>query len=234
MKKFFLFTLLLGLMVSCIEEETPNETLCTDFDESILNSDQIDFYQIVFGSEFSNSVDRVRKWDSEVRIFVPAGAQDSWKSELAQVVGEINSLSESVFLRITEDEESANLIFFFGSGEDYVRLYNSQAVNLIDTNRGLFSIQFQLTDFQIIGATCWVDGEAMLSDSCRQHLIREELTQALGMVNDIDTDDQSIFLQRFTCTPFYSKRDEDFIRFFLSEKIKPGLCKSQVFEFLKF
>ncbi|WP_373398695.1 DUF2927 domain-containing protein [Algoriphagus halophilus] len=96
--------------------------------------------------------------------------------------------------------------------------YNPSAEEFIGTNRGLFSIEYELNSFEIINASCWIDTKAGLSPGCYKHLIREELTQALGMVNDIDTQDESIFLQQFTCTPEYSERDKEFIVFSFQTK----------------
>ncbi|MHA7128574.1 DUF2927 domain-containing protein [Algoriphagus namhaensis] len=227
----FCFALFLAFVAfSCMEKEEPVLEPCLNFDESVLDTDQSDFFQIVFGSEFGSGVKRVRKWEGEILIFVPQVPRPELKSELLGVMQEINLLSESIKLREVNSEAQANYIFFFGSGDDYVRLYESSAADLIDSNRGLFSVEFSNQSFEILRGTAWVDTESSLNADCLRHLIREELTQSLGMVNDIASTDQSIFERIFTCTQGYSERDEDFIRFFLSEKIKPGLCQDQVFD----
>jgi hypothetical protein len=62
--------------------------------------------------------------------------------------------------------------------------------------------------------------------NCKKHLLREELTQSLGMTNDFDDDmlekDEkgSIFNQKYHCNPRYIDLDKRIISTFLSPTIK--------------
>ncbi|WP_373398696.1 DUF2927 domain-containing protein [Algoriphagus halophilus] len=100
MKSLIKFLIIAILFSSCINEEVPDLPTCENFDSSILDSDQTDFFDIVFGSEFGNGVDRIRKWNTDVKIYVPSGADQDLINELEVVIEELNSYSESFFLRV--------------------------------------------------------------------------------------------------------------------------------------
>lgn len=66
----------------------------------------------------------------------------------------------------------------------------------------------------------------------RNHLIREELTQALGMGNDSYLYDDSVFYQRRNFPDKYTKLDEKVIEILYREDIKLGMNKKEVLEVL--
>lgn len=62
----------------------------------------------------------------------------------------------------------------------------------------------------------------------RSHLIREELTQSLGLLRDSYQYEDSIFFQLWTTTTSYSALDEALIRMLYSPKIQTGMTRPAV------
>ena len=62
----------------------------------------------------------------------------------------------------------------------------------------------------------------------RSHLIREELTQSLGLMNDSNKYKDSIFYQEWTDIAEYSEIDKAVIKLLYQKKIEPGMSKEQV------
>ncbi len=58
---------------------------------------------------------------------------------------------------------------------------------------------------------------------CQMHLLREELTQALGMMKDHTGPSDSIFYSDWTCSIKYSELDKRMIQYFLMDEIKAGM-----------
>jgi hypothetical protein len=67
----------------------------------------------------------------------------------------------------------------------------------------------------------------------RRHLLREELTQSLGLMNDTNDYPDSIFYQAWTITTQYSEIDKKIIRLLYHQDIKAGMNRLQVEELIK-
>jgi len=212
--------------MSCQEDlELP---ACPPFDETTLSQEQQVFVDIVFGNEFGNDVDRLRKWRRDISIYVPELPAPFLQNELDSIIREINGLSETIMLQQVQREADANMIVFFGDGATYVREYEEQAAGLTESNRGLFSIDWNRQTYEISRATVWVDTVNETDPDCLRHILREELTQALGLANDTDEYPESIFYSVYTCTPAYSELDKTYLVDFLSPSLRAGMCEAEV------
>ena len=67
-----------------------------------------------------------------------------------------------------------------------------------------------------------------ISQQERSHLIREELTQSLGIMNDSYRYKDSIFYQEWTDTIDYAPIDRTIISLLYDSRLKPGMGKDQV------
>ena len=65
-----------------------------------------------------------------------------------------------------------------------------------------------------------------------RHLLREELTQALGLARDSDLYANSIFQSRWTTTTEYAGIDEDVIRLLYHPQMQAGLDETETEEIL--
>ncbi len=192
-----------------------------------LNAQEQAFYEICFGNEFGEYETRLRRWETNVRIFFPR-QHPLLEAETRQVIGELNILAESLQLSIVEDAAFANLIVFFGPKSDYVTEYEPDAILLANGNAGLFAASWNPETYIIERGTVCIDIEREPDPDCQRHLLREELTQVLGMMNDLDRDSESIFYQPYTCTIEYSLQDVKFITLFLSNRVRAGMCQGEV------
>ena len=84
-------------------------------------------------------------------------------------------------------------------------------------------------------AAVWVN-DNLDSMKCKKHLLREELTQSLGMTNDFDDemleDDEKFYNQKYHCDPSYNSLDKRIIKTFLSPKIKAGGTAFKTMKFI--
>jgi hypothetical protein len=62
----------------------------------------------------------------------------------------------------------------------------------------------------------------------RSHLIREELTQSLGLMNDADTYRDSTFYQGWTDTQEFTMLDRDLIRMLYDARVRAGMTRDRV------
>lgn len=205
-----------------------------------INMDQLDafdisaieyFKDVALGFEFGNASQITRKWKSDVKIFVDGDFSSDLETELNRIVTELNGLfSDGFSIEIVQDVSESNHFIFFGTGEDYAALYPSQA-NFVTNNFGLFSIYWNNLS-ELNRAHMYVDTERA-NLAAQKHLLREELTQSLGLARDSEEYPTSIFQARWTTTNEFAEIDKALIRMLYSSEMVIGLDASNVEPFLR-
>jgi hypothetical protein len=209
---------------------------CSDDDETTIALDSYDqsvieyFHEVALGFEFGSAPNVTRKWTTEMRIFVGGNKATELMDELEDVVSDINELATDGFaISIVSDTLQSNFYIFLGPGEVYAEKFPSQE-SLIATNWGLFSVYWDDQD-QIYKGNMYVDTDRANTEEER-HLLREELTQSLGLARDSKLYSNSIFQSSWTTTTEYSGIDEDVIRLLYHPQMLVGLEEAEAEEVL--
>jgi len=103
--------------------------------------------------------------------------------------------------------------------------------NYVPTNYGFFWSLWHDDNYEIYNSRILVSS-ADINQTERSHLIREELTQSLGLMNDSNKYEDSIFYQDWTDVTEYSIIDKSVIKMLYLKKIKPGMTIEQVLDIL--
>lgn len=215
-RRIILFGTLLLLFLGCENEDTKPE----------LSLEAAYFLEVGFGNEFRPSFDNLRKWTEDIKIFVPDTTYSELMNELEQIIDEINDLSSTIKLQRVYSQSESNYIVFFGNANTYVNQYEGKAANWVTNNYGLFFTYWD--DFEIFRGTMYVDVTRTEGIDCQKHLLREELTQSLGLMNDTNGYENSVFHQQFTCTNQYAEIDKVLIDYILRAELKPGMTREEV------
>ncbi|MDX2096633.1 MAG: DUF2927 domain-containing protein [Leptolyngbyaceae cyanobacterium bins.59] len=184
------------------------------------------FMEIALGSEFATSSQRrIRKWAGPIRIKVTGTPTEQDRATLRAVIAELNRLidkpSSNVSLELSETNPNMEIIF---APEPQFQSYEP---SYRPVNMGFFWTQWNnhvITRARILISTTGVTQEE------RSHLIREELTQSLGLMQDSYADPESIFYQGWTATTRYTRQDEAIIRMLYNPAIKPGMTQSAIWK----
>jgi len=181
----------------------------------ILN-DTINYYnEITKSTEFTNIANKSQRWKSDVKIYIDGIYDSVAKTEVYNVINELNELINTINISVVNSKTEANLIAFFGFCSDYDK-FESKAAPYSGNNYGLFVVYSKNNiitkgSFYVDVVRCgWLD--TTLIDKTKKHLVREELTQSLGLYNDSMKYPNSIFYQGFTFTNEYSDLDKKIIR----------------------
>jgi hypothetical protein len=219
-RKILQFCFITALTVACSEEEEPRKAL-TIYDESLIEY----FNDVALGFEFGGASEVTRKWTTEMKIFVGGNNHPELVAELQNIIGEINTLATDGFrASVVTDTLESNFYIFLGSGATYSKRFPWLA-NLVQTNWGLFSISFDPTN-HINGGSMYVDTDRANSFE-EKHLLREELTQSLGLGRDSHRYPSSIFHASWSETTQYSDMDKDLIRLLYHPLMQIGLDRVQ-------
>jgi hypothetical protein len=184
------------------------------------------FAEIAFGTEEDPSTDQyIRRWERDVVIAIRGFPSERQVATVHQVARELDELTRGVDVRSLDrgSDASANVDIHFVTRD-------SMDVLGIPSDDGYVYVW-------------WSGGGAI--DSARvhiaydrgsldhiDHLIREELTQALGLLRDSWTYPESIFYQGPSSVVAFAPIDRSVIRMLYDQRIDAGMHRDEALEIL--
>jgi len=162
-------------------------------------------------SEFSGKMEKPFKWTKDMKIYVDKTDENYLVDELNRIVNDLNLLIDPIQIKVVNSKDQANYFIYFGYYKDFEKKYNVVNSNLLESNWGFFEIYPNNTGIMYVDVIRTKEIEA------QKHLLREELTQSLGLLNDSWKYPQSIFYQGWTTTTEYSSIDKEIIKMLYNE-----------------
>lgn len=164
------------------------------------------FDEIVMYTEFSETRrSSPFRWTTDMKIYVDGAKPDYLMSELNLIVTELNDLIDPITIRVVNRKQDANYIIYFGTHIEFSNLYSLMDKSKLERNWGLFEVYPNK-------GVMYVDLERTSFDyEAQKHLLREELTQSLGLLNDSWKYPESIFYQGWTTTTEFTEMDRKLI-----------------------
>jgi len=219
----FILVLLISLGCSKADETIGDDTPPVSF---TLSDAQKYYLNVALGTEFGTSTDRIKKWDVDLRIFVDHDGETELLAELDEIIKDINDMSSSVQLYQVDRLALANAVIFLSDAPTYAD-YEPSAAGIVQDNWGAFWLMWN-SDCMIDRGSMYVDVTRVKELDCRKHLLREELTQMLGLMTDTNRYDDSIFYQQWTCGTDYSDIDRELIEIHLDQRVEAGMTSSDL------
>jgi hypothetical protein len=212
--------LILVIMVRCTRDQ---ETL-SGYQREVVSY----FKDVALGFELGSASHIVRKWDHDMKIFVGGDPSPAMTDELNRIIDEINQLtsSDGFDISITADTLQSNCYLFFGAGTEFAKVIPFAASD-ISVNLGLFYVYFDGED-NLDKAVVYVDILRVTDGDIQKHLLREELTQSLGLARDSERYPESIFQQDWTHVTEYAPIDRELIRLLYHPEMSTGLDENSV------
>lgn len=221
------------LLASCSrEEETPGPVFdelegLSDYERQVVAY----FREVALGFEFGAASRITRKWIDPMKIFVGGQPTQTHLRELRGIVNEINDLATDGFeISIVDDSLQSNYYIFLGSSGDYISMFPWNVERVFE-NWGLGTVWWDENN-NIYQGRMYVDIERA-NNREQMHLLREELTQTLGLGQDSGKYADSIFQQEWTNVDRYIEIDRDLIRLLYHPKMTSGLGATSVLDVLK-
>ncbi len=184
------------------------------------------FLEIALGSEFSSTPARIHKWSGHVRIQHLGHPTEEDLKTLSTVIAEVNQLTQGE-IHLSIVNETPNITIRFAPESQF----SDYEPNYRPTNYGFFWTWWNnqvITRANILIAT-----DRFITAQERSHLIREELTQSLGLMQDSWHYPDSLFYQDWTATTQYSAMDKALIRMLYQPTVKSGMTRDQAIAVLK-
>jgi hypothetical protein len=168
------------------------------------------FKEIALELEFSDLVktEPVR-WTEDMHIFLEENATPLIRKELNRIVGELNELINPIEISIVNKKSEANCHIYFDDVNGFLKNISEanreKTRERLNVNCGYFSSGNNNAYLHIDLAK--IDGDT----DAQKHLLREELTQCLGLFNDSWSYPESMFYQGWTHTTDYAEIDKRLI-----------------------
>jgi len=162
----------------------------------------------------------IHKWDQDIVVLVYDDATPRDLAVLDRVIADLNDLIAPRTITLLEDpalEDTANLQIWFVPEAEFATILPEY----VPVNMGFVYIWWDdsgaITNGVVLISTTGITPEE------RAHLIREEVTQSLGLLNDTDQYPDSIFQIDWTTTNRYAPIDRAIIEMLYRPEITPGM-----------
>ncbi len=184
------------------------------------SQDEISYFvDIALGTEFGGATRRIRKWQSHIRIKAVGSATAEDDRTLEQLTAELEALTGISFSFVEDD----------GNVELYivpVSEFDTYEPNYVPGNLGFVWVFWNGSSW-IYKARILVTTEGVTQQE-RSHLLREELTQSLGLLNDSNRYPESIFYQGWTDVVRFTDLDKMVIQMLYHPDVRPEMTEEQV------
>ncbi len=176
--------------------------------------------EVGFGVEYGSSSTVLHKWTEDVNLRIYGSPTPADVAALTQVVSELNQLISGI--ELTLNDGPADLEVHFAPESQF----ESIEPHYIPVNYGFFRVWWD-HEGAIYQGRILVASEGITQQE-RSHLIREEVTQSLGLFRDSWNYPDSIFYQGWTATGEYASIDGPTIRLLYQPQLLPGMTKLEV------
>jgi hypothetical protein len=178
------------------------------------------FEEISLGSEYRSSAERIAKWAGTMVIRVHGAPGDADLRTVEQVIGEINDILG--FQKVRLGSTDGNVDLWFAPSSEFPRL----EPRYVAPNAGFVTVGWD-SGGRIQRGRVLISSTG-LTQRQRDHLIREEVTQALGLLRDSNRYPESIFYQGWSETTEYAEIDRVLIRMLYRDEIQAGMTRPVV------
>jgi hypothetical protein len=191
------------------------------------------FVKITFGAElhFSGAVDRIRKYDRPVRLYVEGRAKPDRRSELARIVDDIRARVQHLDIALTRSRGDANVIVTLVRNREIPRtirkLFGREKAKriVLDLDPQCLSGFRKDDSFRILQSNVIlaVDAGNFIFRDCAY----EEILQALGPINDDASIPWTMFNDDVNMG-FFGIYDQYILNILYDPRIRPGMTLAEV------
>jgi len=204
---------------------TTTTATTTTLDQSHYTEAELAYLAAIAGqAEFGPEGGEVHKWVEDLRILVIGDPTRRDREVLDNVIGDLNELLDPIELTLVESDP--NVEIHFVPQADFASI----EPNYVPGNMGFIYIWRDgagaITDARVLIST------TDLTPAERAHLIREELTQGLGLLNDTNDYPNSMFYQGWTTTNRFAPIDRALIEMLYRPELVPGMTIADALDLL--
>jgi hypothetical protein len=190
------------------------------------------FFKVTFGAEFNTAgrIDRIRKFDGPVRVYVDNRARPDRTQQLDQVIADIKSHIDNLDIAITGERSSANVTITMVRDRDLGRtitgMFGREYARRIQTALEPQCLagfrkddSYRITRSEVILV---VDAGDFVFYDCAY----EEILQALGPINDDESVPWTMFNDDVQMG-FFDLYDQYLLNLLYHVRMRPGMTRDE-------
>lgn len=197
--------------------------------------------QLTLGQYANNEDKRIIKWVNDINIYIEGDMSAYWSDVLDSLIIEINHIIDTTQLKRVASEDQANYLIITGSAKkDYLNFHPNVPLNFgerfgnflmlpnSDPERAIGGfLIYPNSDYEIIYGSMYIDFDMFGSNKYRRHILRQMLTQSLGIPYKSRKYSDSIFSNHPSGQVVikYSNFDKTIIKSLYDECVKTGMDK---------
>jgi hypothetical protein len=191
------------------------------------------FFKTAFGAEYhlAGKVDRIRKYDTPVRVFADGVRRNNRKAQLAKIVADIASRVQHLDIAMADSSDGANVVVKLVRDRDLNRtistFYGSDRAREIRSNLDPQCLsgfrkneKYEIEHSDVI---LTVDNGDFIFFDCAY----EELLQSLGPINDTNSVPWTMFNDSVQMG-FFDVYDQYILNILYDPRIKAGMTAQEV------
>jgi Protein of unknown function (DUF2927) len=191
------------------------------------------FFKTAFGAELhlAGAVNRIRKFDGPVRVYVDSRARPNRAREVADVVADVRARIQNLDIAMVASAAEANMVVTLVRDRDLPRainkIYGRERARLIQRSlvpQCLSSFRKDET-FRIIHSDVIIVADA--GDFIFYDCVYEELLQALGPINDTNAVPWTMFNDDVQMG-FFDIYDQYILNILYDPRVRPGMDADEV------
>ncbi len=179
------------------------------------------FLEIALGAEYGDDSPIIHKWKTDLAIEVLGDPTAEDRHTLNQVISELNELIGSRKLGLAQEKSNVAIHFV------PVARFSAIEPDYVAGNYGFFSVWVRRWN-AIYKANILIASDSVISQEERSHLIREELTQTLGLFNDSHNYPDSLFYEPWTDLTEYADIDREIIKLLYRDAVDVGMSREDL------
>ena len=190
------------------------------------------FFKVAFGAEMelAGRVDRIRKYDRPVRIFIDSEAKPDRRAALAAVVADIGRHIAHLDVAVTQERTQANFVVRLVRDRDLARtvraLYGARGAQIVHKLEPQCLSGFRKdAQYRIERSDVILVADA--GDFVFYDCAYEELLQALGPIRDDDSVPWTMFNDNVQMG-YFDIYDQLLLNVLYDPRIRPGMTRDEV------
>jgi hypothetical protein len=224
-------TLIISLIIFSLTFTTisyASENIETPLKEKYTQEELDYFYKIALSLEYGNKSNVIHKWNQpEITVSIVGNPAEEYINQLDNAIYNLNYILGDTKLKVVD--KNGDLKIYFINHSNFHTYISDK--DMAEQNWGYFDVWWNNNN-EIYKGNIFIaiDKGSMQLQS---HLIKEELTQSLGLTNDSYKYENSIFYQGWGDTPKYLDIDRSIIKLLYEPDIKSGMTKSEIQKLFK-
>jgi hypothetical protein len=175
------------------------------YDKTKYSQETVEYFdEVAMGTEDGRRYDHVTRYTTDVKIYMEGHQPQYIVDELNSIVSELNGIINTVDVQVTNSKSDANMVISIGSLDKIKNEYPVFKNTIYQNANAGFSIGMNYSNV-------FLNTNNIRSVQHAKHVLREELTQAMGLMNDSYKYPESVFYQGVSETTEYAPIDRELI-----------------------